>query len=222
MTLRQPRQRARVGHAAQPAVAWLARHPSRRLAPHAWRKRGAQLHDLHVGIRRQEGEGGDSAECVLLLAQMADHRHAQSARRGLMPDRRIRRLVDDARLAAQARLELPRRLVLQHDDAAGELQRAARFSGRRQVPVQVGAGEHDGERPAWLRGAVAQDRCMAALRVQCDQEVAALALPLRKHGHAVACAAQHRGPARGRMQVAGAGTGARRRHDRDLGHAAPL
>jgi len=209
-------------HAANPAVAALARHPALRLAAHARPEGGAELHHFHVGIRRKVREGGGSAKRVLLLAQVADHRDAKAARARRMPHQGIGRLVDHGRLAAHPRREPAQRLVLQHNDAVCELQRAPRLGGGGQVPVQVGAGEHDGERRGWLRRSVTLDRREAARRVQRDEQVAALATPLGEHRHAVAGRAQHSRPARRGVPVPGAGAGARRRHDRNPRHAAPL
>ena len=62
-----------------------------------------------------------------------------------------RRLVDHAALRAQGRLELEHALLLQHDEVRCLLQRALRARVGADVAVQVGAGQHDDQRPIGMR-----------------------------------------------------------------------
>jgi hypothetical protein len=151
--------------------------------------------------------------CTTSIAASRGRRAPRARRRGL---------VDDARLAAQTGRQPPQRFLLQHDEAVGELERAARRGGRGQVAIQVGSGEHDGERPARVLGSIARHRRVAALRVQREQQVAGRAVPGERHRHAVAGAPQERGPAQRRVAVAVTRSGARRRDESDARHGLRL
>ena len=155
---------------------------------------------------------------ILLGAQVADHRNAKASVRRRMTQLRVRGLVDHARLAPDRAAELAQRRFLQHDDAVGELQGLAGIGGTRQVAVQVGAGQHDDQPFPGAFLPEPHDRAVAAARVQGDQRVARLALPLRDDAHAVACAAQQRCPAQRRMAVAAARACGRGSHDDDALH----
>jgi len=220
VAFREQGQGAGMRHAAEPPVAWLARHAAPRFACHVGGEGGTELQ--HFDIRRKVGEGVGGAERVLFLAQVPEHGNAKCTRGRCMPHGGIGGLVHDGGLAAQSRCKAAQRLNLQHDKAVAELQRVPRLGARGQVAIQVRAGEHDGERRGRMRRAVPLDRCEAAPGVQGDEQVATLAAPLGEYRHAVAGRAQHSRPARRGVPVPAAGAGARRRHDRNPRHAAPL
>src|SRR5512132_486743 len=92
----------------------------------------------------------------------------------------------------------------------------------RQVAVEVGAGQNHDERLVWMPLAECGDGFVAAVRMQGEQQIAALAGPLVAHGDAVAGIAQESGPAPGSVAIAVAGAGSGGRDDRDASHGAGL
>jgi hypothetical protein len=106
----------------------------------------ADLFRLQGFCRAHEGGG------VLLAAHVAYHRHVKISRRGwgMLVDRLERRcgLVDDPGLAARCLVEHLQAGGLQHHQVCGQLQRTLRVRVAENVPVQIGAGEHDDQRPS--------------------------------------------------------------------------
>jgi len=158
---------------------------------------------------------------VLLGPQVPDQQQIEAAPAGFTGTQRARRLRDHLGTGPQGRIELVRPALLQAHQPVGERERALRGGVDADVPVQVGAGQDQRERPAGLGEPL--DRPRRATRMQGDHGIGPPAGVARETVLGTPVGAdldtmarpQESAPAPGRLPVAVVGSGQRGRDNRD-------
>jgi hypothetical protein len=171
--------------------------------------------DAQPGVRRQPPGGEGGAERVLHRPQVPDGTRLERVEPRPGEAARAReRLAHDPHLRVEPPRQDARRVGLQDEEQVREPQGFAGRGALPEIPVEVGAGEENDERPVRVPRAESSQSAVALPRVDRDERVASRRqlLPDRD---VVAELAEDPRPAERRDTVAGPGPGRRGRDDSD-------
>jgi len=152
----------------------------------------------------------------LLAAQVADHHAAQVMCRLDHRHARAGRLETGDGLGAVRRGQVVDGALVQHDQPVREFERALGLRIDVDVAIEIGAGQHHGQRIAWPLGRPALDRFGGTARVQRHHRVGRLAMPAVHQFNSI-MGSQHLRPPPGGLPVAVVGSGERGCRDADQG-----
>src|SRR5438477_9173600 len=110
-------------------------------------------------------------ERIFFAAKVSAYHDFEARRERRRTWNRSCRLVDDPGLRAQPWRELPGAELMQDDEARSELERAFRVEVAMDVAVEIGACQHDGKWALRTGFSVAEDRSVAAARMQRHHEI---------------------------------------------------
>lgn len=201
---------------AEPAVAAVGSLPCRRLVGATRVEGAAQMMDADARVRRHMAQGQRRAKGILLLAQVADHRHFEHVAQRRSACNRWRRLMDHTRLCPQPGRQFRQSFFLQQHQTRGESRRCLCTVIRADVAVEIGAREGYDRAPARMACGIARDGRMALVCMQRQQGIDGGAILARLLGHAMPFGTQHARLAHRRLSIAVAGLPPRGRHQGDL------
>lgn len=202
---------------AQPAVARVGRRELRGGAPQRGIERASEVAEAEIDITRYLAKRPKHGRRILLAAQVPHCNQPERPCIRRAVGQPIGRLVDDVRTGTTIGGQVFKGIGLQDDQLVGSGKGAARIGvARRQVFVEVGAGQGEDDRAVRVAIAKRCERRGPAARVQYQQQVNRITRPGLPEVDAV-CLPEHLGPTPRRMPVAGVVLRRGGRHDTDTG-----